>query len=741
MSIHVFGIRHHGPGCARSLRAALEALAPDVLLIEGPPDAADVLPLAADPAMRPPVALLVYPPEAPRSAVFYPFAEFSPEWQALRFGLGRGIPVRFMDLPIALRLSAPPEGEGGGDGEDPSSPSFDAIGRLAGAAGFEDQELWWEQEVERRRDPAGLFDGIREAMQALRAEAPPLVPFEARREAHMRQTIRAAVKEGRERIAVVCGAWHAPALASPGPARPDAEILKGPGRTKVVATWVPWTYGRLSFRSGYGAGVASPGWYQHLWTNPDRAVVRWATEAARLLRSEDIPAPSAGVIELVRLADALAAMRGLRDPGLAEIDESMVAVLCAGDATPLALVRERLEIGDRLGEVPASAPTVPLRRDLTALQRSLRLKPSPESRPLDLDLRKDIDRERSRLFHRLVLLEVPWGERRITTGKAGTFHEIWELCWRPELEPSLVAASLWGNTVDEAAGARLRRLADETPELPRLTELLDVAILCEVPDAVEHLLRRVEQVAAVGAHVLELLHALPPLARVVRYGDVRATPREHVAAVIDGLLARVLVGLPGACASLDDEAADRMSEGLAGVTGSLLLLEREAERAAWVGLLDRLALMEGIHGLVRGHACRLLLEQKALATEELGRRSSLALSAAVPPAEAAAWLEGLLRGKGLLLLQEKGLWTALDDWTASLPGETFDATLPLVRRAFSGFSSPERRAMGEKVRTLGRGPGGGAAARGTAAPAAEPLDEARAARVLPVLARILGANP
>src|SRR5215470_15130860 len=103
MSIHVFGIRHHGPGCARSLRQALDALAPDAILVEGPPDADGVLPLAADPAMRPPVALLVYRPDTPKRAVFYPFAEFSPEWQAIRFQQQRNVPVRFMDLPMAFQ--------------------------------------------------------------------------------------------------------------------------------------------------------------------------------------------------------------------------------------------------------------------------------------------------------------------------------------------------------------------------------------------------------------------------------------------------------------------------------------------------------------------------------------------------------------------------------------------------------------------------------------------------------------
>ena len=109
MSVHVFGIRHHGPGCARSLRTALEELQPDCLLVEGPPDAQAALPLLMSEQMEPPVALLLYVPEHPSHAVFYPFTHFSPEWQALRYAFGHGIPARFMDLPQAIQLAREPE--------------------------------------------------------------------------------------------------------------------------------------------------------------------------------------------------------------------------------------------------------------------------------------------------------------------------------------------------------------------------------------------------------------------------------------------------------------------------------------------------------------------------------------------------------------------------------------------------------------------------------------------------------
>src|SRR5262245_53886400 len=102
-NVHVFGIRHHGPGSARTLLGALERLAPDAILIEGPPDAQEIVALAAREGMEPPVALLVYLADEPQRAVFYPFASFSPEWQAIRFGLARGLPVRFIDLPVSHR--------------------------------------------------------------------------------------------------------------------------------------------------------------------------------------------------------------------------------------------------------------------------------------------------------------------------------------------------------------------------------------------------------------------------------------------------------------------------------------------------------------------------------------------------------------------------------------------------------------------------------------------------------------
>src|SRR5262245_25303223 len=532
MNLHVFGIRHHGPGCARSLRRALDEWQPDIVVMEGPADAEEALTLAAHPDLKPPVALLIYPPDEPRRGVYFPLTVFSPEWQAIRWAATAKIPVRFMDLPESHQFALqrtneeearrkaeqqPAEAEpapaaaepGSGDvaGLAPIEPGAtpeptwrtDPLALLAEAAGYKDHELWWEDQIERRTDAAGLFVASLEAMRVVRSEVPEVRERDLMREAWMRKTLRAVAREGFEKVAVVCGAWHAPVLDDDALAgkrdgcrvKDDNQRLAGLPKLKTTATWIPWTYSRLTFRSGYGAGVHSPGWYGHLWESNDEAPKRWMGTTERRIRESDLDASSAGVIEARRLADALAALREIRSPGLAELNEAILTVLCHGEAAPLALIRNRLEIGDVLGEVPEETPAVPLAQDLARLQTSLRMKPSTEIRQLDLDLRKENELARSQLLHRLTLLEIPWGKHERSGGRASTFHEVWRLEWQPEFAVAIIEANVWGNTVEAAAGARVIHDAAQARELAAVTELLDAAILAGLESAVEPLLARI----------------------------------------------------------------------------------------------------------------------------------------------------------------------------------------------------------------------------------------------------------
>jgi hypothetical protein len=284
------------------------------------------------------------------------------------------------------------------------------------------------------------------------------------------------------------------------------------------------------------------------------------------------------------------------------------------------------------------------------------------------------------------------------------------------------------------AAAKADHLAD-------LTDLLDRAILADLPDAVDDLLARIQARAAVSGDVRRLMDALPPLARVARYGDVRGTRAERVTPVIENLYARIVVGLSAACASLDDDAANEMMESIERAQQAMDTLQRDDLRPAWQGALRAVMERSGAHGLVRGRCCRLLLERRALDEDELRRLAGLTLSPATPTAEAAAWVAGVLRGGAQMMLAQNGLWLALDGWLAALDGETFVALLPLLRRAFADFEAPARRTMGEKVKRLHHTETASEAGSTAGTIGAEgAVVEERARRVLPVLARVLGVS-
>ena len=215
----MLGIRHHGPGSARSVAQALDELRPDLVLVEGAPELDQVVEMLADAEMRPPVAGLVYAVDEPRRALFYPLATFSPEWVAVRWALAHGVPVRFADLPVTHQLSDRPASPTRARKRPGQAPRPDPIGMLAAAAGYDDPERWWEDAVEHRSTSSlERFAAVKDAMAAVResdqrSDDDPDVVENARREAAMRRAVREAMKtDGVDRIAFVCGAYHAPML-------------------------------------------------------------------------------------------------------------------------------------------------------------------------------------------------------------------------------------------------------------------------------------------------------------------------------------------------------------------------------------------------------------------------------------------------------------------------------------------------------------------------------------------------
>ena len=712
MTTRLFGIRHHGAGSARHLLAALREYQPDCILLEGPPEADALLPLAAEADMQPPVALLAYRPDAPQQAVYYPFAAFSPEWQAIRYAAQAGIPLQFFDLPLAHSLyqekeeeAAPAAAEETADDEtladderdrEADTRPADPFDELAAIAGLPDGEAFWEALVEQRRDSTEVFAAVNEAVTALREARGEADPRDLLREAWMRKTLRQAEKTC-QRIAVVCGAWHVPALAAQVAAKDDNALLKGLPKTKVDCTWIPWTHSRLSLESGYGAGLAAPGWYAHLWAHPDDDGVRWIGRAAALLRAQGHDISAAHVIETVRLANASAALRGQSQPRLADHLEALTAIVGMGDDTVLRLIEREWLIGDAIGSVPATTPQLPLIADVAAQRKKLRLIETAEAKTLELDLRKPLDLQRSIHFHRLQLLGITDAETLPARGK-GTFKEAWTYRYQPESHITLTERAPYGNTLAAAVQGYVAERLQQARSLAELTALLAAVLPADLPALVATLTRHIADLSATQDNLADSLAALPNLTDTVRYGDVRALDPAPLLAVLDTLLARLAAGGVQGCLNIDYDSASALFAPIRQADYQLSLLDNPALNTYWQRFLQNILAATNAHPLLAGNAARLLFDKQHLDADRCAELLAQNLSAANPSERAAYWLEGYLYQSGTVLLLHDPLWRILDDWLRALSAEHFTELLPLLRRTFSSFEPGERRQLGDKAR-------------------------------------------
>ena len=467
--------------------------------------------------------------------------------------------------------------------------------------------------------------------------------------------------------------------------------------------------------------------------------IYWLTRVASLLRSEDLDASSAHIIETVRLAEALAILRERPLPGLDDYNEATQTIMCFGDAKPMQLIWKELIVGERMGAVPPDTPMVPLQRDLARLQRRLRLKPDPEVSTHTFDLRKPMHLERSHLLHRLGLLNIPWGVSEPPKESKGTYLEIWRMQWRPDFVVLLIEASMYGTTVEEAATEFAKEKVEQATQLPELTSLLNHVLLADLPEVLPPIMKRLEGVSALSSDIGHMMDALPPLVRVLRYGSVRQTNRELVQQVVDSMLKRIFVGLPHACRNLKDEAAAEVYGRLLRTHGLLRTLRQPEHREAWHDVLAVLVDQQDLHGLIAGRACRLLFDDQIFAREQVTQRMELVLSVTKTPNAASDdliaagnWIEGFLKDSGLILIHDDSLWQILDDWLLALGEDDFIGQLPLLRRTFSTFSDAERQQLKERAKR-------GSIQQAKAEQKAR-FDERQADKVLPLVAKLLGID-
>ena len=738
---HVFGVRHLSPAGAYHLLHYLDEVKPTAVLIEGLSDANSQLEHFTSGDVVLPIAILAYTEELPVRTLLYPFAEYSPEYQALIWAKKNGSHAEFIDLPSDISIpmdyyikeeaveeenseeekdkeKAKEEKTAGEKTNGELKPTRGSIyEKWARLAGEENYDSYWEYHFEHNLNEDAYRLSALELGKALRElfyDNPVEQAKNLIREGYMRNRIQKALEKGHaaDKIVVVTGAYHASVLNLDIEPLSDEEIEKLP-RVKTRLTLMPYSYYRLSSRSGYGAGNNAPAYYGMMWESLmkkdfSKLPAAYLTKVVSHLRKSGTYRSSADVIEGIRLANALAALHEGTAPVLADLRDAAVTCLGHGELSVVAEALAHTEVGTAIGSLPEGVSRTSIQDDFYRQLKRLKLEKykSVVAMDLDLDLRENrrvqsqeaayLDLNRSSLLHRLKVLGISFQQLKQSNQQSATWAEAWVLRWTPEAEIELVESTLRGETIELAAAFEFKERLEKSSSIDEAARIIREACECGMTESMEQARIALQRLAVDSGSFNEIASAAYDLSTVIHFGDIRRFDSSQLIPLLQQLFLRGALILEES-AKCDNNAAKVMLESIHRM--NLISLEHFSivDEALWIERLTGLSDSDDRNPLLSGYACSILLERNIIDNDKIAQEVSRRLSPGIEADLGAGWFEGLSMRNRYALLARLNLWELLDNYVASLDEEQFKRALVFLRRAFGDFGPPEKRNICENL--------------------------------------------
>jgi hypothetical protein len=737
---HYWGIRHLSPAGAYHLLRLLKEVKPTAILIEGPSDAGHLASQLVARGVVPPIAMLAYTEQLPVRTLLYPFADYSPEYQALLWAQRNGCHAAFIDLPTGVslalnelrRMPTPASGEPADDADEPNEgASFGSIqrdlyARIAELSGEPDYESYWERCYEHLLTPEAYQQAIihfsselREMTEEIELRvAPQEVAYNEIREAYMRRRIHDTIASGghqADKVVVISGAHHTPALSMRLPIMTDEEMKHLP-RVPTRMTLMPYSYYKLSSHSGYGAGNIAPAYYELLWQSMqkgelDKLPILYMSAAAQQLREQGTWRSTASVIEGVRLAEALASMHGGSLPTWRDLRDAATVLFGYGELSVVAEALARIDIGTAIGSLPEGVSQTPVQDDLNRQLKRLKLEKykSLVSADLELDLRENrrvkseeaayLDLNRSVFLHRLLTLGIRFARKGHVRQTDATWAEHWVLQWSPEAEIETVESTLKGETIELAASYVIHEELLACTDIASAAKLIRKSCNCGLPQVMGQATHALQQLAVDAGNFEQIAMTVHELSILLQYGSIRRIDTESLVPLLQQLFLRGTLLLLEAAGCNDDAAAGMVSAIHAMNTAAHEHFQ-EVDEQLWWAKLKELAARDDRNAKLSGYAFSILLERHEAGEEECAQEVSRRLSPGIPADIGAGWFEGLSMRNRYGLLSRPYLWRELDAYIGSLEDEPFKRSLVFLRRAFGSFEPREKAAIAELLGDL-----------------------------------------
>lgn len=718
--LYVVPVRHHSPACAWAVRRLIEDVKPAQVLIEGPADFTDQIPLLLDPATVPPVALVALidlPDRKERVSGYYPFCAHSPEYVALQAGQAVGAALSFIDAPAADKAAF-----GLLDGPTPTSlasehhfDSSDYVRALARKTGCRDGFELWDHLFETRLGQAdwrAFFGDVGIYCAGIRAATPEdqiSAGGNDVREAHMAQAIRQALAKGGPVVAVV-GGFHAPALVG-DLAGTKSKTWKSDTQIYLIR----YGFRVLDALNGYAAGLPQPGYYQQLWEMAEEGAsdqtwrdlgIDLMADFAQAMREKGHPIALPSQVEVVRMAECLSLIRGR--PGALRHDllDGVKAALTKGEATAQDIWVSRFQeflCGDKLGDVPPSAGSPPLVENVRQKAAGHRFDLSDsQNRRRKLDIRrKPAHLATSQFLHALHLLGVDFARREIgpdyvTGHRTELLFEEWRYAWSPMVEGQLIEHAVLGDTLEVACLARIYRARAEmvadghARDLPRMVDLLARGLLAGLgAELAEYLTFLSDDIQAHGSFETVTV-GLQRLMFILRSaGPIGAPETLDLRGVVQTAYARLIY----LCDDLPATSSEQIEDRLFAMRIITEILRDGAELGLDRSLLDealnRVAAMQ-VPPVILGSVLSVCVQAGLRPAQELvnillGQLRGVSLEAE----DQIGVLRGVLATCPALLWHADALLDAMDQFLTEIAEDQFLELLPHLRLAFTALNPQE----------------------------------------------------
>ena len=704
-----FGIRHFSPAGAYFLRQFLDKVKPSLVLIEGPADFDFLIEDIVSKKLVPPFAIMAYTKEAPIDTILYPFAEYSPEYQAILWARENNKECHFFDLESDIIL--------GLEKRDDETKDEEIISETNPKKSIEtDMEGFWERTLEQSEDMYAYRAGSALFGESLRKDTRSDDKSFIRdtvRESFMKRKIKEYIEKGfdTEKIVAITGAFHTSAIESLEGEMSDKEY-KALVRRESNVTLMPYSYYRLSKRTGYGAGNAAPAYYELLWqgfldgdiTYHER---KYLSSLAKYMREHGGIVSSAQVIEATRLARELAVIRGGSVPTLEDLKDASITCMGGGSFGEMAMGFAETDIGKKIGSVPQDAMQTSIQSDFTLKLKQLKLEKYKElvATPLQLDLRENLrvkseesaflDLNRSFFLYRLVVLGIDFAKIKKSNQDNATWAENWILQWTPEAEIQIVESVLKGDTIADAVAFVLGEKLSEATKISDIAEVIEDAFNCGLPKIVEGAKRSLDEMANGTIAMCDIADTVSKLSNMISFGDIRKLDREPLVPIVKRLCIRASLMLVGESAC-DDIAAATLADDIQKIH-SVFMMQDFLDESFWFDKLIELSNRDDLNTKISGLATAILLDAGKIDELTLRMEVSRRLSMGMPAELGANWFAGLSMRNHYALIGRLTLWESLSEYLDTLDEEEFRRSVVFLRRAFVEYSAKEKDMIAENL--------------------------------------------